>query len=482
MAASFFFYDLETSGVDPRRGRIMQFAGQRTDMELRPVGEPVNVLIKLTPDVLPDPEAILITGITPQATLADGITEAAFLRLFFQTVCTPDTVFLGYNSVRFDDEFMRFLQYRNFYDAYRWQWCDGCSRWDMLDVVRLTRALRPEGIEWPFAPDGRPSNRLELLTAVNKLDHESAHDALSDVNATIAMAALIRAKQPKLFQFLFDMRDKKKVGALVQGGQPFVYTSGRYPSTYLHTTVAMMLAEARQNGGALVYDLRADPAPFAKLSAEQLAERLRWRKDRPADEPALPVKVLRYNRCPAVAPLSVLDDGSRERLQLDMDGIGANRAALTALPSFAGRVSEAFGLLAPDRQAALLADEQNVDGQLYDSFLNDQDRTKMDAVVTAAPEALGSLPFAFDDQRLTALLPLYRARNFPETLSAEDRRAWDQFCSRRLLDGGTHSRLATYFERIQSLAAGARVTQSQRYLLEELRLYGESIMPTAEDA
>src|SRR5581483_1177295 len=171
MAASFFFYDLETSGFSPRTARIMQFAGQRTDMALQPIGEPVNAFIKLSPDIVPDPEAVMVTGITPQKTLADGITEYEFLKLFYEIIATPDTIFVGFNNVRFDDEFMRFLHYRNFYDAYEWQWKDGRSRWDLLDVVRMVRALRPEGIEWPFAPDGKPSNRLEFMTAVNKLDH-----------------------------------------------------------------------------------------------------------------------------------------------------------------------------------------------------------------------------------------------------------------------------------------------------------------------
>ena len=204
----------------------MQFAGQRTNVEMEPIGDPVNILIKLTPDVLPDPEAVLLTGITPQSTQADGMTEAEFLKYFYDEIVTPDTCFLGYNTVRFDDEFMRFLHYRNFYDPYEWQWTNNCSRWDILDVVRMTRALRPEGIEWPMNDDGKPTNRLELLTKANNLDHYAAHDALSDVYATIAIAKLIRDKQQKLFEFLFDYRGKKKIQELVGADKPFVYSSG----------------------------------------------------------------------------------------------------------------------------------------------------------------------------------------------------------------------------------------------------------------
>ena len=254
---TFFFYDLETSGLLAREDRIMQFAGQRTDMNLEPVGEPVNILVKMTDDALPSPGAIKVTGITPQQTLMDGISEAEFCRYVTEEVFTPETCAVGYNTVRFDDEFMRATLWRNFYDAYEWEWKDGRSRWDILDVVRLTRALRPEGIEWPFREDGAPTNRLELITKLNGVSHEHAHDALSDVYATIAVARLIRDKQPKLFDFLFKMRGKRDVQKLInlENPKPFVYSSGRYSNEFNKTTVAVPLAPGR-NGNILVYDLR----------------------------------------------------------------------------------------------------------------------------------------------------------------------------------------------------------------------------------
>ena len=229
MTTSFYFYDLETSGINPREARIMQFAGQRTDMNLNPIGDPHNVLIRLSDDVVPEPDAILITGITPQQTISEGVHEAEFLKIFHDEIAIPGTIFVGYNSVRFDDEFMRFLNYRNFYDPYEWQYTDGKSRWDLLDVVRMTRALRPEGIEWPVDSKGSPTNRLELLTKVNGIAHEAAHDALSDVYAVIELSRLIKQKQPKLFEYLLKLRDKKAVAALAEEGQPFLYTSGKYP-------------------------------------------------------------------------------------------------------------------------------------------------------------------------------------------------------------------------------------------------------------
>jgi len=480
MAAGFFFYDLETSGFDPRRARIMQFAGQRTDMELQPVGEPVNQLIRLTQDVLPEPDAVLVTGITPQQTLADGLTEAAFLKQFYGEVVQPDTIFVGFNSIRFDDEFMRFLNYRNFYDAYEWEWANGCSRWDLLDVVRMTRALRPDGVQWPFAPDGKPANRLEFLTKVNKLEHDSAHDALSDVRATIAVAQLVRDKQKDLFEYLLAMRDKKKVAALVEAGQPFVYTTGRYPSAVLHTSVAVLLTGHPQQAAALVYDLRHDPTPFLDMDVDALVQAWKFTKDPAALR--LPVKTLKYNRCPAVAPLGVIkDDASQQRIELSLGTIAKHLAVLRKNQTeFTQKILQAVAHMDQEREAAqnsLIDNQLTVDARLYDGFLPASDKQHMHAVRTAEPDALSGLADNFQDNRLKSLLPLYRARNYPASLTDSERTDWEKFCHQQLFDGEQNSRLAKYFARLQELAAG-KLTSQQEYILEELQLYGQSIVPS----
>ena len=476
--ASFFFYDLETSGINSRQARIMQFAGIRTDLNLKPIGEPENILIKLTPDILPDPEAILITGITPQQTLAEGITEAEFLRHFTENIATPGTVFLGFNTVRFDDEFMRCLHYRNFYDAYEWQWQDGKSRWDLLDVVRMTRALRPEGIKWPFDVNGKPTNRLELLTGLNGLSHEHAHDALSDVYATIEVARMIRNKQPKLFDYLYSMRDKRKVADLVDAEQPFVYTSGQYSSEYEKTAVVVKLCDPPKKQGALVFDLRFDPLQYKDLTPEQFAEAWKWKKD--STEPRLPVKTLQYNKCPAVAPLGVLDDASRERIQIDLQTIQKNLKALQSMPDFAQKICKAADILDAGFQTTLLADDRQVDSQLYDGFFGPQDKQAMRVVRAAQPEELGNLGLRFKDKRLESLLPLYKARNYPKQLSDEERHIWDDFCKKQLLSGGPQSRMAWFLGRLQYIADQGNLTGHQEYILEELKLYAESVMPEVD--
>jgi exodeoxyribonuclease I len=480
MAQTFFFYDLETSGVNPRSSRIMQFAGQRTDMDLEPIGEPVNIIIKLTPDIVPEPDAIMITGITPQQTLQDGITEAEFAEIFCQEIAIPGTIFTGFNSVRFDDEFMRFFLYRNFRDAYEWQWKHDCSRWDMLDVVRMTRALRPDGITWPFDSSGKPSNRLELLTSVNKLEHTHAHDALSDVYATIAVARLIRDKQAKLFQYLLDMRSKKKVTALIKKGEPFVYSSGKYPAEYEKTAVVLPVVDHPKRQGTYVYDLRHDPTEYLGKTPEQLAELWKYKKD--SKEPRLPVKLLQINRCPAIAPLGVLDDASRDRLQIDLHTVQKHAALLQADQTFADKICKAVDIMDTYQQAGMVADIYKVDGQLYDGFFPDQDVTLRRALVVAEPADIATIAEDFKDERLRLLAKLYKARNFERALNDEERQEWEQFKAHSLTDGGQKSRLAVFFARLSELAADETLSGEKQYLLEELQLYGQSIMPVYDES
>jgi len=468
---TFYFFDLETSGFSASDDRIMQFAGQRTDMELNPIGDADNILIKLTPDILPQPDAVMVHGITPQRTIAEGISEFEFAKYLTSQVCIKDTIMVGYNNLRFDNGFIRFTLWRNFHDAYEWSWKEGCSTWDLLDVVRMTRALRPDGISWPFASDGKPSNRLELITSVNKLTHVNAHDALSDVNAAIDVARMVRTKQPRLFDYLLDHRDKKRIAPLVTSGQPLVYTSGRYPSEFEKTAVVALAVEKPDKTGALMYDLRIEPAEFQDLSPSELAEK--W-KARGEDAPYFPVKELRYNKCPAVAPLGVMDDDGYERLQLHKEVIESHYKKLRSIEGFGPKLLEALDMVYPKRQPELVADQMKVDGQLYDKFVGDEDRTKMSVVRAAEPAQLTGLDLEFKDERLQLLLPLFKARNFPKTLDDKERADWESFRKTRLIDD---KKADNFFKRLEDISKTPGITGEQRYLLEELNLYAQSILP-----
>lgn len=482
MSKTFYFYDLETSGLYPSEARIMQFGGQRTDMNLKPIGEPYNVLIKMTNDQVPDPFSVILTGITPQQTIENGITEAELLKLFYKEIALPDTIFCGYNSVRFDDEFMRYLHYRNFYDPYEWHYKDGRSRWDLLDVVRMTRALRPKGFAWPKDKNGKSTNNLESLTSLNKIKHDNAHDALSDTKAVITLAKKLKTVQPKLFDFLLLMRNKEKVAELVNDGKLFVYTSGKYQSEYEKTAVVVKIANHPNRLGALVYDLRYNPEPFIKMKPKEIAELWAWRPkpenaDKSPEPVRFPVKTLLYNRCPVVAPLSVLDKESQKRLHITTAQAEKNQKKLIGQKRFINNVLGAIGELDKRREAKQHFEERSVDARLYDGFFADDDRQLMKTVQNKTADFLSSVQSdMFKDKRLQALWPLYVARNFPNVLLEEQYEEWEKYRTKYLMEG-KDSRLANYFNKIAELRADPAMDKARLSLLEDLQLYGESLLP-----
>lgn len=468
MAKTFFFYDLETSGLNPRSDRIMQFAGQRTDMKLNPIGEPYNVLVKLNDDTLPSPEAVMVTGITPQSTQMDGYSEAEFAKLLRQEVFTEDTITVGFNSVRFDDEFVRHLFWRTFNDPYEWAWQDGRSRWDLLDVVRMTRALRPDGIKWPVDAEGRSVNRLELLTKVNGIAHENAHDALADVEALIAISKLIKKHQPSLFEYLLKMRSKNEVQSLVNvdDKQPFVYVSGRYDAAYEKATVAFPIAPAL-NKNVLVYNLRHDPSSFLEMSADEIAKNIHasWEQKKSEEFVAVPVKALQYNRCPAIAPLGILNDKDGwNSIGLDLDTVKKHRNLLLARPDFAENVRTAF------EQKPEYDKNSDSEAQLYESFIPQADKIRLEAIRNASTDDLADFNPEFQDSRLKDLLLHYKARNYPKSLSESEQKEWEEWRTNRL-----QSQSIRYVKSIQKLSQSA--SESQQFLLQELQLWLENVMP-----
>jgi len=469
MAQTFFFYDLETSGLNAREDRIMQFAGRRTNMDLTPIGGPYNMLVALSDDTLPNPDALMVTGITPQKTVDEGYSEAQFARILNDEIFMPDTIVVGFNNVRFDDEFIRHLLWRNFYNPYEWCWKDSRSRWDMLDVVRMTRALRPEGISWPLDDAGEPTNRLELITRENGIAHKNAHDAMSDVDALIDVTKLIRDKQPQLFEYLLKMRDKKEVVKLVNvdDKKPFVYSSGRYDKEFAKTTAAFPLATGR-NGNVVVYDLRYDPTPFIDLSESELAHKVyaSWQERQAEDFVKLPAKELQPNRCPAVAPLGVLAHGGGwAKISLDAETIAKHQKILLAHPEFAEKLRTIFEnkpefTRSPDPEA-----------QLYDGFLNDRDRLRAEAVRNASERELDDFHPNFADERLPGLLLHYKARNFPKTLSSDEREMWQTWRAARI-----QAQLPKYMAALQRLATSA-LDSGKEFIVQELQLWAESILP-----
>lgn len=471
MTPSIFWYDYETTGTDPRRDRPLQVAGLRTDEALNIIGDPVNLYCRPSDDILPHPAACLITGIRPQTLNEKGLDEAEFITRLHAELARPGTCGAGYNSLRFDDEFTRYGLYRNFFDPYAREWQGGNSRWDLIDMVRTAYALRPEGIVWP-QQDGRVSLRLELLTQANGIDHGQAHDALSDVIATIGLARLLRERQPRLYGYLYQLRSKHQVMERVRLLQPLVHVSGRFSAERHYLAVVLPLAWHPRNRNALIVcDLQADPAPLLELDVEALRQRLYTRRDDLADgQLPAPLKLVHVNKCPVLAPLNVLRGEDRERLGLDMEQCRQRAALLTECAAqWRDKLSALYG-----EETFAGNGQEDPEQQLYGGFLGERDRRLCDQVRQSDPQVLGREAWSFDDQRLPELLFRYRARNAPETLTAEEQARWQVFCRERLLDparGAPHTLAA--FEQEVSLQLGVAEGARRELLLEWQAYAGE---------
>ncbi len=477
---TFFFYDLETSGFSPQNDRIMQFAGQRTDENLNRIGEPINILVRLNDDVLPSPSALMVTKISPQKTVEEGYTEAEFSKMLVEEYFTPDTVIVGYNNVRFDDVHIQHLFWRNFYPPYDWQWKDGRSRWDLLDVVRMIRALRPEGINWPFIINEETgekfaANKLELLTKENGILHENAHDAMSDVDGLIDVARLLKEKQPQIFEYLFKIRSKNEVQKLVnlENPKPFVYTSGQFKVEFEKTTVAFPIAPAK-NQNVIVWDLQFSPEKFIDWSEDQILENITADFETRSSDDFEPIaaKILQYNKCPAVAPMGVLTEENQQRLKIDLAEIQKNLDILRKNPHFAENLRSAFERRSEVFQDKSSAEKPAPEARLFEGFVSRSDDIKIEAVRNSTDRELADFHPDFADERLTGLLLHYKARSFPKSLSSQEKELWEEYRVKNL-----QKMIPNFMKEFQEIANNQNLNSQEEYILEEIKLWLENILP-----
>ncbi|GLP96484.1 exodeoxyribonuclease I [Paraferrimonas sedimenticola] len=461
--ATLLWHDYETWGVHPGKDRPAQFAGIRTDLDLNPIGEPIELFCQLATDYLPQPEAMLVTGITPQHANANGLVEAEFIAKVNQHMRQANTCTVGYNSIRFDDEVTRYTLYRNFFDPYEREWKDNNSRWDLIDLVRACYALRPEGIEWPTDAEGKPTFRLEKLTEANGIGHANAHDAVSDVYATIAMAKAIKQAQPKLYDYGFKLRRKQAVEQQLDVSKltPLVHINSRYGGWQgCCSLVAPVLRHPTNRNGVVMVNLTQDIQPLLDLTPEQLVEHLYTRNS----DIKVPVSQLAVNQSPFVAPASTLQDESAERLGIDKQFA---RQQYRTLIQHQGIIREKLAQMF--EQPREFEPQQDTDLMLYSGgFFSEADKAKMAIIRDTHPSNLAALSLKFDDARLDTMLFLYRARNYPYALSESELSRYRQHCQSRLNDPDYMVRLQDLFEQHQNHPKNLG-------LLSQLKLYLQSL-------
>ncbi len=474
ISASIFWHDYETFGANPQKDRPSQFAGIRTDLDLNIISEPVTLYCQPAPDYLPHPMAALVTGITPQKAQQAGVEEAAFFSTIEAEFARPETTVAGYNNLRFDDEVTRYGFYRNFIDPYAREWQNGNSRFDLIDLVRACYALRPEGIEWPLNDEGLPSFRLELLTAANGIAHETAHDAMSDVYATIALAKLIKEKQPKLWDFYFNLRFKKHAGELIDCHNltPLVHTSSKIPSSQGCTSWIVPLGFHPTNKNAVIcYNLMQDPSALNGLSADDIRERLYTKRDELGDVPPVGLKLVHLNKGPFIAPAKTLLPENAARLGIDRTACLNHLATLKADPELRAK------LLAVYQTERDFAGSDNPEHQLYQGFMSDSDRKLAQQVRNTSPEQLAVTPFEFSDAKYNTLLFRYRARNWPHTLSAQELEAWRQHCRDTIEQGKGSPALDAqgFMLELENLVHEHEQDEHKMRILKALYMYAQNL-------
>ncbi|MDG6896337.1 exodeoxyribonuclease I [Volucribacter amazonae] len=467
---SFFFYDYESFGVNPALDRPAQFAGIRTDMEFNIIGEPVMLYCKQTNDYLPAPEAVLVTGITPQICNQQGLPEPEFAEQILQQFSQPQTCIIGYNNIRYDDEMTRYTFYRNFIDPYEYSWKNGNSRWDLLDLVRACYALRPEGINWVYDEQGMPSFKLEKLTKANGIEHSQAHDAMADVYATIEMAKLIKQKQPKLFQFFFENRGKKAIEAMLDTAEmtPLVHVSGMLGNYRGNTTWIAPLAWHPTNQNAvIVCDLDADIEDLLNESADQLRTNLYTPKAQLEAQGIrhVPLKLVHINKCPIIAPAKTLLPETAQRLGINRERCLMNLKKLRASLDIREKVIEIFN------QEHSFEPSDNVETELYAGFFSYADKNNLAILRTLSAEQLAQPHLTFEDKRIADLLFHYRARHFYASLTRAEQVRWEKYRRNKL------EKSAVNFEqRLQQLAEEYQDQPDKLALLQQVYEYGVKLL------
>ncbi len=462
---NFYWHDYETWGLSPSLDRPSQFAGIRTDIDFNIIGEPDMFYCQLSDDYLPNPEPAIITGITPAITQTEGIPEYEFAYRINQQFSQPNTCIVGYNTIRFDEEFTRYLFYRNFYDPYEYSWKNSNSRWDIIDLVRAAYALRPEGIVWPKNEQGAVSFRLELLTEANGISHEQAHNATSDVYATIAMAKLIKEKCPRLFDYYFELRNKNKVKALIDVDKmtPLVHISGMFGTARRNAGLVAPVAWHPTNANAVaVIDLSQDISPLIELSADEIRVRLYTKHDELGDKLPIPLKLVHINKCPFLAIEKTLFPSNAERLGIDKASCHANLEILKNYPQLADVVSDVF------EQEWAFDHHDNVDTMLYDGFFSVKDKQAFAKIRNSAPENLIKLKSTSSDERFNDLFFRYRARNFPATLSKGEQEKWLKYKQSVLSPD--------YFLLLDSFSKQYKEDEKNIQIISSLRKYAETVV------
>jgi len=348
-------------------------------------------------------------------------------------------------------------------------------------MLRLTAALRPEGINWPINEKNQISFRLEKLTEANGIFHQDAHDALSDVHATIAIAKLVKTHQPRLYDYYLQLRNKHKVLELlnIYNPRPLLHISGMYPAQYGHCALILPLMVHPENkNGIIVYDLRYDPKELLALSADEIRQRIYTPKVELEEQglERIPLKTIHINKCPAIAPINTLTKEASQRLEIDIQQQQINIQGLLHNKDLIDKLSLVFS---SDYQNNPI--KHDVDQALYSGgFAGPADKEKMEIITQSNDSGIKQLGEQFGkhfkDHRFEKLFFRYMGRNFNHLLSQQDKSLWEQYRIKRMTDNNDNASItySDYINTVDELIA-KESNESKLKVLNELKKYPQQI-------
>ena len=274
MQASYLFYDLETSGLDKSFDQVQQFAAIRTDLDLNEI-ERHEIFIRINPDCIPSPEALIVHRVGIEHCQKIGLCEYEGIKRIHEILNTPHTISIGYNTLGFDDEFLRFSFFRNLLTPYTHQYANQCARADLFPMCALYRWQGSSALEWP-EKDGRPSLKLELINACNDLAQGQAHNAMVDVEATVSLARRLKkcdAEWQYALGFFHKVTEGKRLQKLPRQNEALPPTAmmidGRFGANNLYQAPVLFLGHHRHYKNQTMW-LRLDTEGLETLCPENL--------------------------------------------------------------------------------------------------------------------------------------------------------------------------------------------------------------------
>jgi exodeoxyribonuclease-1 len=359
---TFVFYDTETTGTDTAFDQILQFGAIRTDDDLNETDR-FEIRCRLLPHVVPAPMALKVTGIDLKVLMDPALPShyEAIRQVYAKLSDWSPSVFVGFNSISFDENLLRQAFYQTLQPIYLTN-TSGNTRADMLRIAHAVAAYAPNAIAIPLEDSGKQVFKLDQLSPANGFDHENAHDAMGDVEATIHLAKLIRDRAPEVWGRMMQLSRKQDTANILKEEEILCltqYFGGRAHNRY----VTQCGADPTYDASRAVFDLNQDPEPYLDMTIEELVHEMN-------KSPAV-IRAVRTNAQPILMPYTEAPGALRE-VSLPIEGLGERARMIATNADFRRRVGEALANRYPEKDPS-----PHVEQQIYDGFASSGDQVLM---------------------------------------------------------------------------------------------------------